>query len=322
MKHLVALCYLEDYIYHIFMDMISSLFAEAGLSFDRLRAFCQVAEARGFTKAAGGDPAKQPLLSRQVKELETFFGVELLRRHGRGVIVTEAGQKLHRLTRDAFGALADFKAATRQQPQTLQIGAGDSVIQWLILPTLSSVRKKLPEVRLKFLNLPTQGIVERVESGEMEMGIVRDDAVTDRLASEKLGPMAFGFFIPKRVLAGKEKTTWQEVLAQCPLVTLEGVGSHRHVLQSAAEEDLLTLQIEVECSSFPAIAKAMASASLGGILPLAAASELPLGQFTRLKVPWIGRLERNMSLIWSPRVASMRDRVESSARTLAAIWMV
>jgi DNA-binding transcriptional LysR family regulator len=154
------------------------------------------------------------------------------------------------------------------------------------------------------------------------MGIVRDDAVPDRLASQNLGPMAFGLFVPKRVLTGKEKAAWQEVLAQCPLVTLEGGGSHRHVLQRAAEDAHLTLQIEVECSSFPAIAKAMASANLGGILPLAAAAELPPGQFTRLKVPWIGRLERKMSLIWSPRVASMRDRVESSAHTLAAIWMV
>ena len=302
------------------MDMDSELFSTGGLSFDRLRAFVLVAHAGGFTKAAEGDPTKQPLLSRQVKELEAFFGVELLKRLGRGVKLTEAGEDLYRLTRDTFGALGDFKAAVRQTPPTLRIGAGDSVIQWTILPSLASVRKKMPHVRLKLINLPTQVIVEKVESGELDLGIVRKEAVTNRLVGEELGPMEFGLFVPKRVLMGKERSPWQSVLGHCPIAALEGNGDHRQLLKSMANQYKLKLQIEVECSSFSAVASAMAHSSLGGILPLAAASAFPPGQFARLAVPWMGRLTRKMSLVWSLRTVSVRSRLEVLAQALVQIW--
>ena len=72
--------------------MSDDLLQHSGLSLDRLQSFCCVAEAGGVTKAAKGDPARQSLFSRQIKELEEFFGVELMRRSGRGVALTEAGR--------------------------------------------------------------------------------------------------------------------------------------------------------------------------------------------------------------------------------------
>lgn len=300
--------------------MDSELFSTGGLSFDRLRAFVLVAQAGGFTKAAGGDSSKQPLLSRQIKELEAFFGVELLRRMGRCVKLTESGEELYRLTSDTFGALADFKAAIRETPPTLCIGAGDSVIHWMIIPSLATMRAKMPNVHLKLVNLPTQVIAERVESGELEFGIIRKDAVTNRLVGENVGSMEFGLFVPNRVFLGKERSPWQEILGHCPIAALEGAGDHRQVLQNAANQHNLKLKIEVECSSFPAVAKAMVHSSLGGILPLAAASELPPRQFTRLEVPWMSCLARKMKLVWSPRTVSMRSRVEILAQILVQIW--
>lgn len=302
------------------MDMVSELFSAGGLSFDRLRAFILVAQAGGFTKAAGGDSTKQPLLSRQIRELEAFFGVELLRRMGRCVKLTESGEELYRLTRNTFGALADFKATIRETPPTLCIGAGDSVIHWMILPSLVTMREKMPSVHLKLLNLPTQVIAERVESGELEFGIIRKDAVTKRLVAEELGSMGFGLFVPNRVFPGKDRSPWQAILERCPIAALEGAGDHRQALQNAAHQHNLKLKIEVECSSFPAVAKAMVHSSLGGILPLAAASELPPSQFTRLEVPWISRLTRKMNLVWSPRTVLMRSRVEGLAQILVQIW--
>ena len=59
--------------------MFNELLSEGGLTLDRLKNFCAIAEAGGIARIAGGDPAKQSLYSRQVKELEQFFGVELTR---------------------------------------------------------------------------------------------------------------------------------------------------------------------------------------------------------------------------------------------------
>ena len=73
----------------IFMDMCAQMLSKGGLSLDRLNNFCRIAEAGGITKAAGSDPGKQSLYSRQIKELETFFGVELKVRRGKGIVLTD-----------------------------------------------------------------------------------------------------------------------------------------------------------------------------------------------------------------------------------------
>ena len=59
--------------------MFEHLFAERGLSLDRLKTLIEVAKAGSIAAAARGDSARQSLYSRQIKELEEFFGVELAR---------------------------------------------------------------------------------------------------------------------------------------------------------------------------------------------------------------------------------------------------
>ena len=57
------------------MNEFARLFTVSGLSLDRLRTFLRVAEAGNLAKAAKGDATQQSQFSRQIKELEAFFGV-------------------------------------------------------------------------------------------------------------------------------------------------------------------------------------------------------------------------------------------------------
>jgi hypothetical protein len=83
----------SDGKWHDYSVMYETLFARAGISLDRLRSFREVIHAGGIAAASKGDPNRQSQLSRQVRELETFFGVELLVR-GRGPMrPTAAGKK-------------------------------------------------------------------------------------------------------------------------------------------------------------------------------------------------------------------------------------
>ncbi|HOY58772.1 MAG TPA: LysR family transcriptional regulator [Verrucomicrobiota bacterium] len=63
---------------------------------ERLRSFAEIVASGGIMAAAGDDPNRQNQLSRQLKELERYFGVGLIRR-GRGRMqLTLAGRQLHR----------------------------------------------------------------------------------------------------------------------------------------------------------------------------------------------------------------------------------
>ena len=60
----------------------------------QLEYFVRVAELGSFSKAALILNIAQPALSRQVRLLETDLHVTLLTRTGRGVVLTEVGQRL------------------------------------------------------------------------------------------------------------------------------------------------------------------------------------------------------------------------------------
>ena len=124
--------------------MFAQLLREGGLSFDRLQSFCLVAQAGGVTKAAKGEANKQTLYSRQIKELEEFFGTELVRRKGRGIELTPAGERLNKVAREYFAALLDFKSECKGLPVEIVIGAGESIIRWVLLPRLAEIRKEPP----------------------------------------------------------------------------------------------------------------------------------------------------------------------------------
>jgi LysR family nitrogen assimilation transcriptional regulator len=66
----------------------------AAMNLKQLEYFVAVAELGSFSKAALILNIAQPALSRQVRLLETDLHVTLLTRNGRGVVLTEVGQRL------------------------------------------------------------------------------------------------------------------------------------------------------------------------------------------------------------------------------------
>ena len=140
--------------------MPESLLSLNGLSLDRLRNFCQIADAGSLTKAARGDVGRMALFSRQIKELETFFGVALRRREGKGIVLTEAGRRLAVLSREQFAGLEDFRRSCRNIPIEISIAAGNSLLEWVILSRIGELRKALPGVRFRVLSERTRDIVD------------------------------------------------------------------------------------------------------------------------------------------------------------------
>jgi DNA-binding transcriptional LysR family regulator len=299
--------------------MFAELLSQGGLSLERLQSFCLVAQAGGVTKAARGDPAKQSLYSRQVKELEEFFGAELVRRKGRGIVLTEAGERLNVLARECFASLLDFKSACKGLPVEVVIGAGESVIEWVLMPRLGEVRKKLPNVRLKFLNLATSEVVRRLTDGVIDFGVVRRDAVARPLQCVSLGAMTYSLFVPEG-LPGVG--TGVKALESVALATLEGEGSFRRELAAIARKNRLALKIEIECASFPLVARAVATGSVAAILPSVAAREPGRLGGKEIKMPVLDGLRREICLAWSPRVMRIRPALDKASKVFAQVFRV
>jgi len=303
--------------------MFAELLSQGGLSLDRLRSFCLVAQAGGVTKAAKGDAAKQSLFSRQVKELEEFFGTELIRRKGRGVILTPAGERLNVVARECFASLWDFKSECKGLPVEIVIGAGESLIRWLLMPKLIEIRKGLPNVKLKFLNLPTREIVRRLSDGLIDFGVLRKDAVSSPLRVAALGRMGYSLFLPTGAGSsadGRERDA--KVLDGVPLATLEGDGSFRQELAAVARKQGIRLNIQLECSSFPLVAGALGAGGMAAILPSIAGTELGRVGIKEVKAVPLKSFGREICLAWNPRLLRIRTALEKAGSTFAQVFRI
>ena len=109
------------------------------MNFAQLRAFHGVAVEGSFTRAAERLNVTQPTLSGQVKDLEQTFGVKLFERRGRGVALSELGQRLLGISRQIFGLEAEaqqlLSAARALTRGRLRVGAD---APYHVLPVLAA----------------------------------------------------------------------------------------------------------------------------------------------------------------------------------------
>jgi DNA-binding transcriptional LysR family regulator len=80
------------------------------MDWDKLRVFHVVAESGSFTHAGETLDLSQSAVSRQIRALEDSLHVTLFHRHARGLIATEQGELLHRITREVFAKIAVAEA--------------------------------------------------------------------------------------------------------------------------------------------------------------------------------------------------------------------
>lgn len=121
------------------------------LPLNGLRAFEAAARHLSFTRAAIELCVTPPALSHQVKSLEERLGVPLFRRLPRGLGLTDEGQALLPVLREAFdgvaAALEKFEGAKGRE--VLSVGAvGTFALGWL-LPRLAAFRAEHPFVDLR-----------------------------------------------------------------------------------------------------------------------------------------------------------------------------
>jgi aminoethylphosphonate catabolism LysR family transcriptional regulator len=119
------------------------------------RAFFAVANAGSFTAAARSLNVSQPTVTTQVKELETFYGVELFHRHGRGVSLTTTGQELLTIVRRIYANQQDaveyLQAVQGLHTGQMRIGAYGP---YHVIELLSAFHQRYPGLHtsLEFAN--------------------------------------------------------------------------------------------------------------------------------------------------------------------------
>ena len=257
-------------------------FDVSGLSLDRLHSFLQVVEAGGQAKAAKGDPTRQSQFSRQIRELERFFGVALTRRVGRRIEITDDGLRLAGMIRRQFREIDDFRESMAGRSVSVRIGSQGSVIDWLLLPRLYAIQEALGNVMVEMEQLRTADVVRAVADGRIDFGIVREDAVAAETKRWPLGKVGYALFAANALWKGSDSV--RAILQKVPVGELLPGGQFPTRWRSWLDKEGLHPRIVTRVSSFTDLARAVQAGHAAAVLPEVAAVDFDPKKFKHLPV--------------------------------------
>jgi len=301
--------------------MFENLFANSGLSLERLKTFREIVAAGGITAAAGDDSNRQSQYSRQLKELEKYFGVELLRRGHGPVELTDAGQRLYETIGHTLSALQEFRLTCAGQPVELKIGAGESLIQWLLLPRLSGLSAAHPRLAVTLQNMTTDEILKGLVDGALDFGVVSRCEPHRALASVPLGKLDFQLFAPAKLLPANERLKLSsEILGQIPLAMLDGSVRTRQAIEQEAQRAGVKLNVRLRFSSYPQLAQAMSSLEVAAVMPRLAEASFEGKAVRAVTLTFLNGLSRQVCLVWNRKVAEVRPAIARYSRLLPPMF--
>jgi DNA-binding transcriptional LysR family regulator len=297
--------------------MFDALFLKDGFTFPRIRAFVEVAAAGGIAKAVGPDPARQSQYSRQIGELEDFFGVEVFQKRGKAMMLTDAGKQLLWISREAFHGFEDFARVCSKNKVRMTIGGGDALLQWLVAPQLGIVSRKFPAVALCLQNLRSADVVSGLRDLSLDVGFVRESALPSDLGRKNIGDLKFGIYVARSLLPNRTGTTFSWVAQNLPLACQYSDGEFQHQLQAAAVKVKTSIRIAVECETFPQAAQLLLTGSYAAVLPCIASRFLDAQRFVEVPATWLKVLRRPIVLAWNKRTMRVRPTTNEVCSALS-----
>lgn len=253
------------------------------------RGFLAVAELGSLTRAALHLDSNQSMLSRQINALERECNARLFVRTGRGVELSEVGQRLFphvkALLSDAESLELEIRGEARLPFGQVTIGLLPSTAHPLIGDLFNRVRQLYPDIRLKILEGSSGQVEEWLTDARVDIAILyRYGAAAPamELALARVDSYLIG-------ATGDALTRAAEVpfaaLDGLPFILPSAPNGLRNALDALARREKVSIAPVIEADSLPLMRSIIAQERFYTVLPLHAVwSEVAEGRLQAAKV--------------------------------------
>ena len=207
----------------------------------QIESFVRVAELGSFTRAAAALGIAQPLLSRQVRQLEVEFRQTFLLRNGRGVTLTEAGLVLlehgrgilHQvaLAREELGSIRGALAGR------VSVGLPPSLSRMITVPLTQAFQRDLPLARLSLTEGFSALMFEGLRNGRLDLAVLYNPPTSPELDTALLHQEALVLISANASASGRtpkalSATLSLRELAALPLIAPSRPNAFRLLIES------------------------------------------------------------------------------------------
>ncbi len=235
------------------------------MDFDQLVTFLEVTKQGSFSRAGEKVFRSQSAVSAQIRQLEREYGSKLLDRSGKLVRLTPAGRVLHdyaerllKLKDDSLLAIADQGKTPRG---TLLIGANEATCLYVLPDVFAEYCRLHPQVQISIYRNFSYKIVEKLENGAIDVGIVSLPVKSPSLKVQPIFRDQLMVMVARQhPLSRRELLTVRDI-AKEPLL-FPKTGHTRRLLDKIFRPFNADLQVRMELPSIGMI-KSFVAAGLG-----------------------------------------------------------
>lgn len=262
----------------------------------------KIAELKSFTRAGEELCITQPTVSKQVVDLERYFGVRLIDRTKRQVSLTRAGEILFRYGRDFLAlkketveAMEAFKGLKKG---TVVVGASNIPGVYILPQVLNSFRERYEGIRIRLVVSDTKDIAARTEQGEFDVGFVGAKDETKKLDYRKILEDTLVFIAP----CDYPDSIEAKELKRYPFIMREPGSGTRNSFQSALKKSGMNattdLRVVAELTDTEAIKGAVKNGmGMSCVSKMAVNGDVAHGLMKIVKVEGLHDLKRSFYLV-------------------------
>jgi len=146
------------------------------MNLSQLEYIIAVEKHRHFAKAAQACFVTQPTLSMMIQKLEEELGTKIFDRSKKPVVPTEAGVKIIEQSRKTLVESRKIEEVVASYKNVLEgrlnLGIIPTLAPYLLPLFIKSFLKNYPLIRLKIAEYTTENIIDKLEKGEIDVGIL------------------------------------------------------------------------------------------------------------------------------------------------------
>lgn len=271
------------------------------MNIESLQMFCLVVDEGSISQAARLSYVSQPAVTRQIHQLENFYGALLFDRTDGKLKVTGAGKMLYpfakSIVHDFHRSKESIKQAMGEYHTNLHVGASFTIGEYLLPSLLGRYKKQTPDIKVTLTIKNTPAVLEDLANDVIDMALVEGlvenkEFIVEKFADDELIVVCS----PEHVWG--EQIQIEELIHERMIWRESGSGTRLIVENSLREYGIVEkMESYMELGSTQAI-KSAVEAGLGiSILPrLTVARELKLGLLREVGIEGV-IISRNLWLV-------------------------
>jgi len=266
------------------------------MDYDAWKLFVDAAELGSLSKVAVAHRTSQPQISRQISELEREYGARLFQRTGRGVVLTELGQRVAPKVRawlTSTEQLAnDVRTSAGTPIGTVRIGSLPSTAHPLVTTLYYRLKKRYPLVQLSVREGQGAQLETWLEDGSVDLAILYRSGPSPRNGDTYLVETPTYLVGAHGDNLTSRPTVPFSALDKLPFVLFCRPSSWRNRLEQLGTEKGITLNVVLEADSLSLQTQVVADGNIYALLgpyAIAAASRNLRLQSSRIVDPSVTR---------------------------------